>query len=78
MKFHIWSHRHKQWWRANREGYTTVIQQAGEYTEREASDICIGLGLPGANIAVDTDLAFGQLNKSASEVNKKLETWRTL
>lgn len=36
----IWSNEHRAWWRANRCGYATGLDQAGRYTRQEALDIC--------------------------------------
>lgn len=35
----IWSNEHSAWWRQNRHGYTSVIQWAGVFGEREALQI---------------------------------------
>ena len=38
-EFVIWSFKHKQWWRANREGYTQHLAEAGRYNALDAGDI---------------------------------------
>lgn len=38
--FLIWSHQHGAWWRANQNGYTSDIDQAGRYPMQEAYNIC--------------------------------------
>lgn len=35
----VWSNKHGGWWRQNRHGYTTIIQWAGIFSEREAHQI---------------------------------------
>lgn len=35
----VWSNQKGQWWRANRRGYTAVIEEAGRYAEDEARAI---------------------------------------
>ena len=39
MKFYIWSFEHDQWWNPNSNGYTSDIDEAGEYTFDEAVEI---------------------------------------
>lgn len=41
MVWVIWSREHNGWWRANRNGYTNLLKEAGHYTLEEATDICI-------------------------------------
>jgi hypothetical protein len=36
----IWSFEHGQWWRANCDGYTSDIAEAGRYTLQRAVQIC--------------------------------------
>ena len=40
MKFYIWSFEHNQWWRPNCFGYTSDINEAGEYDIEDATQIC--------------------------------------
>ena len=35
----IWSFEHRTWWRPNKCGYTTRLDDAGRYTKDEAGDI---------------------------------------
>jgi len=39
-KWLIWSHEHQAWWRSDRNGYTDLREQAGEYSLKEAMQIC--------------------------------------
>lgn len=41
-QFMIWSHEHTAWWKANRNGYTGALAEAGRYTEADARKICEG------------------------------------
>lgn len=36
----IWSYEHDGWWKENSTGYTDDVEQAGLYTEEQASQIC--------------------------------------
>lgn len=38
-QFLIWSHEHRGWWRAGRNGYTQDIRNAGRYSAVEAAEI---------------------------------------
>jgi hypothetical protein len=38
-RYLIWSNEHGAWWRPNRNGYTTVIELAGQYPPEEAKEI---------------------------------------
>lgn len=35
----IWSNQKGQWWRPNRRGYTTIIEEAGRYSHDDAVHI---------------------------------------
>ena len=41
-RYLIWSHSHRAWWRPERSGYTSEIDQAGRYSREEADQICPG------------------------------------
>ncbi len=45
-EYYVWSIEHNSWWRANSNGYSNLLSEAGLYTKRQAT-IIIG----GANIA---------------------------
>lgn len=75
--FVIWSWRKRQWWRANREGYTPHVREAGRYGFEEAAELTVG-GLP-TTTAVDEKLAeknFGDADADA--VEQQLDEWRRL
>lgn len=36
MKYVIWSHEHRAWWRPDHLGYTTELREAGRYAGTEA------------------------------------------
>lgn len=36
----IWSNEHRAWWRANGQGYTATVADAGRYTLHEGKNIC--------------------------------------
>lgn len=36
MRYVLWSHEHKAWWRPDHLGYTTELAEAGRYTGTEA------------------------------------------
>jgi hypothetical protein len=50
----VWSNEHRQFWRPERCGYTSRIEQAGRYTKTEAETICNG-----ANYRSNSDLRNG-------------------
>jgi len=50
--FLIWSKVHRMWWRAERQGYTPHLEEAGRYSRAEAGDIVTGSGIPGEQVAV--------------------------
>lgn len=79
MSYHIWSHRHDQWWGPDRAGYTSHIERAGKYSKAEAADIVLS-SLPGANVAVDVELAKNNkaLTGSTLDTKKELEVLRRL
>jgi hypothetical protein len=39
MKYLIWSNEHRGWWRANRHGYTTLVQRAAHFSLEDATEI---------------------------------------
>jgi hypothetical protein len=39
MKYLIWSNEHRGWWKANRHGYTTRTDKAGQFSFEEACNI---------------------------------------
>jgi hypothetical protein len=41
-RYVIWSFEHRQWWRADRQGYTEHLSEAGRYSAEEAGDIVTG------------------------------------
>lgn len=57
MPYMIWSHEHRMWWRANREGYTENAREAGIYDAREAADITLDHIPPGEEVAVNLEIA---------------------
>jgi hypothetical protein len=38
-QFYIWSMEHTAWWRANSNGYTTSIDEAGKYSRAECDKL---------------------------------------
>lgn len=52
----VWSNEHRAFWRANRCGYTGVIEEAGRYTQNEAEAICRAAS-PRANSTIYADQA---------------------
>lgn len=52
MKFLIWSWEHLAWWRPARQGYTTNIREAGEYTLEAAAEVVVPHIPPGEEVAV--------------------------
>lgn len=50
--FVIWSHQHQQWWKPDRQGYTSNLLQAGLYTAEEAGDIVVDIIPPGTEVAM--------------------------
>jgi len=38
-KYLIWSNEHRGWWKANRHGYTTRTDKAGQFSFEEAAEI---------------------------------------
>lgn len=70
--FYIWSNRRRQWWGAERSGYTDHIKKAGQYDQEEAGQIAV-MGLPGANIAVETILEPKFIDLDANEVESQID-----
>lgn len=58
MRFCIWSHEHRMWWRAERQGYTANVNEAGFYSESEAADITLTHIPPGEEVAVEERVAL--------------------
>ena len=56
-RFLIWSHEHHAWWRPAREGYTTDVDAAGQYTAEEAADITLDHFPSGEEVAVRAEVA---------------------
>lgn len=50
--YYIWSLEHEAWWRPERNGYTTDVNEAGLYTREQAADITLDVIPPGTEIAV--------------------------
>lgn len=73
MLFVIWSYRKRMWWKADREGYTPDLNEAGIYSDSEAGDIMLE-GLPGANVAVDEVLAA----RNSLDFETAIEGWRRI
>jgi hypothetical protein len=40
MNYLIWSYEHTAWWLPNSKGYTKFLSQAGNYTPKQAGEIC--------------------------------------
>jgi hypothetical protein len=49
MHYLIWSFKHGEWWRANRQGYTRHLSEAGRYSKGEAGHIVLNTGIPNEN-----------------------------
>lgn len=76
MKYLIWSHRKRQWWKPDNQGYTEHVVGAGRYTELEAASIVFD-ALPGQNTPVDEQLAKNQFEGlEADQVVEKLDSYR--
>jgi len=39
MRYLIWSNEHRGWWKANRHGYTTRTDKAGQFSFEQATEI---------------------------------------
>lgn len=76
MLYFIWSHRHREWWQADRSGYSRTLARAGKYSTAEAAQIVLG-GLPGSNTAVDAML-LSRFTGNADEVEAELEILRRM
>lgn len=42
----IWSNEHSAWWKPNKQGYTTIIEEAGKYSVNEAKEIAAEANAP--------------------------------
>jgi hypothetical protein len=72
----IWSHRKKQWWRAERAGYTDHVSDAGRYTREEAGDITLDC-LPGQNVAISGEGMIAKFtDMTPPEVIKTIDSYR--
>lgn len=70
--YHIWSNRRREWWKAERQGYTPSVAAAGIYSPSEAGTIALS-GLPGANVPVDIGLAHRFAGENADAVERTLD-----
>jgi hypothetical protein len=81
MKYLIWSHRHREWWRAERQGYSRTLSDAGRYSKADAADIVLS-GLPGSNTAIDEHILNGWKGEifagDAEEIEAELEHLRRM
>lgn len=75
MKWLIWSHRKRQWWRADRGGYTDHTNAAGRYELAEVADITTSC-LPGQNVAVEENLADQFTGLDAAAVTEQIDSFR--
>jgi hypothetical protein len=77
----VWSWRNRAWHRADFQGYTSSVTDAGRFLLSRAAIFTIDGSMPGANVVVPESLATGdtygaqQLRENPSDT---LRTWRTL
>lgn len=64
----IWSNQKGMWWRADRRGYTQVIDEAGRYTRAEADAIVKSSTCDYALKVTRTDPISGVVYQSFDEV----------
>jgi hypothetical protein len=78
VKYVIWSYRKRMWWGVDRSGYTRDVAVAGRYYRAEAASVMFD-GLPGANIAIDLELAarFTGMEESGL-IEAEIESWRRI
>lgn len=57
MTYAIWSHEHRQWWRAERQGYTSQAKDAGQYSASEAAEIVLDHVPAGEEVAMPWEVA---------------------
>lgn len=39
-RYYLWCHARQMWWKPHRLGYTDDLEQAGDYSQNEAIEIC--------------------------------------
>lgn len=71
----IWSMRHRQWWRADRGGYTMDTSNAGLYTLVDVAEI-VTQGLPGQQVPVGVELADQFADLEADKVVELIDSFR--
>jgi hypothetical protein len=64
----VWSNQHGAWWRPNRRGYTSAIEEAGRYTLDEAQRIVANATLDGRLVRERTDPITGTAYTCLDEV----------
>jgi hypothetical protein len=54
----IWSKLKNMWWRADHQGYTPHLEEAGNYTAHEAGIVCVTHDVPpGHNVGMSRKTA---------------------
>lgn len=75
----IWSNEHRAWWRADHNGYTSFIEEAGRYTEDAASSIVKQATVDGRLGVYRADPVTGRENLVQSEVKLLApESWELI
>ena len=65
--FLVWSNEHGLWWRANGNGYTSIIEEAGRYNRVKARQIADDASV-GGQIKVQRTTLLGELVEVPPEV----------
>lgn len=68
MSYLVWSNQHGMWWRADRRGYTDIIDEAGRYSRGEAESIVDTATLSGRLTHRRTDPVTGREYSAVDEV----------
>ncbi len=75
-KYLIWSNEHNAWWRPNSRGYCADIRDAGQYTMREAENICANAyprikNEPPPEVMIDKDeVLFNAKDATETDINE--------
>jgi hypothetical protein len=68
LSYLIWSNQKGLWWRANQSGYTGYIEEAGQYSQKEAQEIIDKSTCNGLLVNTRTDSVTGEAYTSYDEV----------
>lgn len=72
MSYWIWSNQRGGWWRANKQGYTTQLHEAGRYTEPIAREIVAQCNLTVESTDWPNEVMIPVVNDYLHEVGRRI------